>query len=351
MTTHKTIEWLDDKKAVRLLDQALLPETVAYKDLEDVDSVAAAIRDMTVRGAPAIGVTAAYGLVIAAWMESSDELGAVQGAVKVAAETLRAARPTAVNLAWALAEVDRRVAKVTVKTAADLRDVLQNCADEMALEDIAINRAIGQAAMALMPEDQVTFIHHCNTGSLATVDYGTALGVIRAAHEGGLRVHVFVDETRPRFQGARLTCWELQNQGIAHQLIVDGASSHVMQRFPVDMCVVGTDRVAANGDVANKVGTCNLAAAAKVHGVPFYVAAPLSSVDLDTPTGADIEIEQRDPHEITTINGASLAPRGVEAYNPAFDITPAALVTAIITEKGVAYPPYEESLRQLKGSE
>ena len=351
MTQYKTIEWLDDKKAVRLLDQEVLPDTIAFKDLDTVESVASAIRNMTVRGAPAIGVTAAYGLVIAAWLEPSDELGSVQRAVNSAAATLRAARPTAVNLAWALAEVERRVTEAPVKSAADFRAALLETANDMAQEDIAINRAIGQAAMALMPEEKVTFIHHCNTGSLATVEYGTALGVIRAAHDSGLDVIVFVDETRPRFQGARLTCWELQNEGIRHRLIVDGASSHVMQRFPVDMCMVGTDRVAANGDVANKVGTCNLAAAAKAHGVPFYVAAPLSSVDLDTPTGADIEIELRDPEEVSTINGSLLAPSGVEVYNPAFDITPAALVTAIITEKGIAYPPFEESLRKLKGSE
>jgi methylthioribose-1-phosphate isomerase len=202
--------------------------------------------------------------------------------------------------------------------------------------------------MPLMPKKKVTFIHHCNTGSLATVDYGTALGVIRTAHEAGLDVHVFVDETRPRLQGARLTCWELENQGISHQLIVDGASSHVMQKFAIDMCMVGCDRVAANGDVANKIGTCNLAAVAKAHGVPFYVAAPLANVDLGTKTGADIEIEERNPEEVAVINGSWIAPPGVKVYNPAFDVTPAGWVTAIVTERGIAYPPFTESLRWLK---
>lgn len=345
---YKTIEWLDDEKALRLLDQAILPGEVAYKTLVDVDSVAAAIRDMTVRGAPAIGVTAAYGLVVAAYRQKSDEIGAVREAVKQAGEVLKASRPTAVNLFWAVDEMARRVSKVAVENGEQYREVLLACANELFQEDIDINRAIGQSALALMPEAKVTFIHHCNTGSLATVDFGTALGIIRTAHEAGLNVHVFVDETRPRLQGARLTCWELENQGISHQLIVDGASSHVMQNFAVDMCVVGCDRVAANGDVANKIGTCNLAAAAKANNVPFYVAAPLSTVDLDTRCGDEIEIEQRDAAEVKIINGSWIAPQGVDVYNPAFDVTPAHLITAIVTEKGVAYPPFTENLRRLK---
>lgn len=345
---YKTIEWLDEKKAIRLLDQSVLPGEVRYQALENVESVFNAIGNMTVRGAPAIGVTAAYGLAIAAFRESSDETDAVKAAVQNASQYLSAARPTAVNLAWALGEVIRRVDQSDIESADEYREAILSCAHQMAQEDVDINRAIARSAMTLMPAEKVTFIHHCNTGSLATVDYGTALGVIRMAHETGLNVHVFVDETRPRLQGSRLTCWELNNQGISHQLIVDGASSHVMQKFAVDMCVVGCDRVAANGDVANKVGTSNLAAVARANGIPFYVAAPLSTIDLNSPSGHAIEIEERDPDEVRIINGTWVAPQNVNVYNPAFDITPADWITAIITEKGVVYPPFTEGLRSIK---
>lgn len=348
MAGYRTIEWLDNSKAVRLLDQSLLPDQVAYATFSDVAGVAEAIRNMTVRGAPAIGVTAAYGLVVAAHRESSEEVADIQRAVQEATEVLKAARPTAVNLFWALDEMVAGANRAAVESGEEYRNALLACAHQMAKDDIDINRALGQAAMALMPAKKVTFIHHCNTGSLATVDFGTALGVIRTAHESGLQVHVFVDETRPRLQGARLTCWELENLGISHQLIVDGASSQVMKTFAVDMCVVGVDRVAANGDVANKIGTCNLAIVAKAHGVPFYACAPLSSVDLATGSGEDITIEERDPAEVKIINGAWVAPRDVDVYNPAFDITPAEFITAIVTEKGVAYPPFTASLRRLK---
>ena len=349
MAAYKTIEWLDESKAIRLLDQSLLPGEVAYATLSDVAGVAEAIRNMTVRGAPAIGVTAAYGLVVAAYRESSDEIADIQRAVQKATGVLKASRPTAVNLFWALDEMVEGVNPASVDSGKEYRNALLACAHQMAKDDIDINRALGQAAMALMPAEKVTFIHHCNTGSLATVEFGTALGVIRTAHEAGLKVHVFVDETRPRLQGARLTCWELENQGISYQLIVDGASSQVMKTFAVDMCVVGVDRVAANGDVANKIGTCNLAIVARAHGVHFYACAPLSSVDLATGSGTDITIEERDPAEVKIINGGWVAPRDVAVYNPAFDVTPAEFITAIVTEKGVAYPPFTESLRRLKG--
>jgi methylthioribose-1-phosphate isomerase len=348
MAVYKTIEWLDESKAVRLLDQSRLPGEVAYATLCDVEGVAAAIRNMTVRGAPAIGVTAAYGLVVAAYREPSDDIAAIDSAVQKAIGVLKASRPTAVNLFWALDHMAASVSQAALASGEEYRRALLACAHQLAKDDIDINRALGQAAMALMPAEKVTFIHHCNTGSLATVEFGTALGVIRTAHEAGLQVHVFVDETRPRLQGARLTCWELENQGISHQLIVDGASSQVMKTFAVDMCVVGVDRVAANGDVANKIGTCNLAIVARAHGVPFYACAPLSSVDLATSCGADITIEERDPAEVKIINEGWVAPRGVAVYNPAFDVTPAEFITAIVTEKGVAYPPFAESLRRLK---
>ncbi len=359
MAVFKSIEWLHDDNAIRVLDQSILPGKVEYKICRTAADSEAAIRDMVVRGAPLIGVTAAYGLVLAAFQEQAEDIQAVQQAVQAADALLRTSRPTAVNLFWALDEMARRVQEIVreraerqpVTTAGEYRTVFLQCAHQLAAEDVAINKAIGTAAMALMPKDKVTFIHHCNTGALATVDYGTALGVIRMAHESALDVHVFVDETRPRLQGARLTCWELQQQGISHQLIVDGASAHVMQTFDVDMCVVGCDRVAANGDVANKIGTCNLATVATANGVPFYVAAPLSTIDLDTACGAAIEIEERAAEEVTIIDGAQVAPDATQVYNPAFDVTSAELVTAIITERGVVYPPFEESLRKIKAAD
>ncbi len=352
MAAFKSIEWLNDDNAIRVLDQAVLPGKVEYKICNTVADTEAAIRNMTVRGAPLIGITAAYGLVLAAQQEQANDIEVVQHAVQAADALLRTSRPTAVNLFWALDEMAGRVQERTktqqFSSAADYRRALLQCAHQLAAEDVAINQGIGSAALALMPKSKVTFIHHCNTGALATVDYGTALGVIRTAHENGLNVHVFVDETRPRLQGARLTCWELQQQGISHQLIVDGASAHVMHTFNVDMCVVGCDRVAANGDVANKIGTCNLATVAKANGVPFYVAAPLSTIDLETPRGADIEIEERAAEEVTVIDGAHVAPDATQVYNPAFDVTPANLITAIITEKGIVYPPFQQNLRKVK---
>ena len=351
MAVYKSIEWLDVDKAIRVLDQSVLPAKIEYKICRSAADSEAAIRDMVVRGAPLIGVTAAYGLVLAAHQEQTEDLPTLQQAVHQADQLLRTSRPTAVNLFWALDEMARRVEKQKLTNANEYRSVLLQCAHQLAEEDVAINKGIGSAALALMPKHKVTFIHHCNTGALATVDYGTALGVIRTAHENGLNVHVFVDETRPRLQGARLTCWELQQQGISHQLIVDGASAHVMQTFDVDMCVVGCDRVAANGDVANKIGTCNLATVARANGVPFYVAAPLSTIDLETLCGADIEIEQRAAEEVTTIDSVEVAPAATPVYNPAFDVTPADLITAIITEKGVVYPPFQESLRKIKAAD
>ncbi|SEL06021.1 methylthioribose-1-phosphate isomerase [Colwellia chukchiensis] len=348
MRPYKSIEWLAQEKAIRLIDQKALPSVVEYNNYSTVNAVAQAINDMTVRGAPVIGVAAAYGLVIAVFNEESNDVAKLAASMVHADRILRASRPTAVNLFWALDQMAERVAKHQPKTAAEYRQLVLACAQELEAEDIAINKNLSTHALTLLPKDKVTFIHHCNTGALATVDYGTALGVIRMAHESGRQVHVFVDETRPRLQGARLTSWELQQQGISHQLIVDGASSHVMQKFAVDMCVVGCDRVAANGDFANKVGTCNLAMVAKANGVPFYVAAPLSTIDLETSCGADIEIEERASEEVTEIDGARVAPDGIDVYNPAFDVTPAEFITAIITEKGIVYPPFLENLQKIK---
>jgi methylthioribose-1-phosphate isomerase len=349
MADYKSIEWLEDEKALRLLNQLMLPGKLEYCLYTTVEGIASAIKDMTVRGAPAIGVAAAYGLVAAANETGGNDLDQLKAKLANAAALLRNARPTAVNLFWALDEMEHRANIQGATSADDLMSALLHSAHDIAQEDITINTNIGKSAMALMPEGKVTFIHHCNTGSLATVKYGTALGIIRMAHESGLTVNVFVDETRPRLQGARLTSWELKELGIAHKLIVDGASSLVMQKFDVDMCVVGCDRVAANGDFANKVGTCNLAAVARANNVPFYVAAPLSTIDLATACGEDIEIEERDADEVTVIEGQRVAPEGIDVYNPAFDITPASLITAIITEKGVVYPPFKENLQKIRG--
>ncbi|PCI31919.1 MAG: S-methyl-5-thioribose-1-phosphate isomerase [Alphaproteobacteria bacterium] len=346
MRAYRSIEWLDEPKALRLLDQTKIPGEIAYITYDDVAAIAGAIVDMVVRGAPAIGVTAAYGLAIAAWHSSAETLAEMKGHVAKADALLRTSRPTAVNLFWALDQMQQRVAQAKPTTIDAYREALVQAAHALAREDVEINKAIGQAALAIVPAE-ATFIHHCNTGGIATVDYGTALGIIRIAHEAGRKVHVYVDETRPRLQGSRLTSWELQQLGISHQIIVDGASGFVMKNKKVDMCVVGCDRVALNGDVANKIGTYNLALVAKAHDVPFYVAAPLSTIDRAMASGDLIEIEERHGDEITKIDGTSVAPAGAEVLNPAFDVTPGHLVTGIITEKGIIYPPYTENLSKL----
>ena len=342
MPVFKSIEWLDEQQCVRLLDQKVLPHDELYVDCSSVDEVARAIDDMTVRGAPAIGVAAAYGLAIAAICAAGD----VAAAVTSAADFLRTVRPTAVNLMWAIDEAQRRIAARSPPGDESYRQAVLAIAHELAEEDVATNLAIGDAAAPLFG-DRTSVIHHCNTGSIATIDYGTALGTIRLATERGKSVFVYVDETRPRLQGARLTCWELQKLGVPHQLIVDGASGHVMRDKDVDFCLVGCDRVAANGDVANKIGTFNLAIAAKYNNVPFYVAAPMSTIDRSTPSGADIEIEERDADEVGAIDGQPVTPPGVDVYNPAFDVTPAELITGIITEKGIVRPPYSRNLAKL----
>lgn len=346
MRAYQSIEWLEDQKALRLLDQTKIPGEIVYVTLSSVEDIATAIIDMVVRGAPAIGVSAAYGLVAAAWQEEQAALSAVMARVDQADALLRASRPTAVNLFWALDQMKLRVQAENPATLADYRHALVEAAHALAREDVEINKAIGHAALEIVPAE-ATFMHHCNTGGIATVDYGTALGIIRIAHEAGRKVHVYVDETRPRFQGSRLTSWELQQLGISHQIIVDGASGFVMKNKPVDMCVVGCDRVAMNGDVANKIGTYNLAIVAREHQVPFYVAAPTSTIDQGMVSGDLIEIEEREAEEVTVVDGLRVAPDGADVFNPAFDVTPAHLISGIITEKGIIYPPYPENLSNL----
>ncbi len=347
MSAFRSIEWLESG-AVRMLDQRRLPLETVYHEYGAAVAVADAIRAMVIRGAPAIGAAAAYGLALTAVHTAVSDVVSLRAELADSAERLRRSRPTAVNLFGAIDRVMARALDDALATVAALQTAVLDEARAIAAEDVQTNRQIGLNALPLIP-DTATIIHHCNTGSLATVDYGTALGIIRTAHEQGKKVHVLVDETRPRLQGGRLTAWELQQQGIPFQVIADGASGHFMRRRGVDLCVVGADRVAANGDTANKIGTYNLAVVAHENKVPFYVAAPLTTIDFATQTGDEIEIEERPSREITHIRDCQITPDGAEAANPAFDVTPAGYITAIITEKGVAYPPFAESLARLRG--
>ncbi|HEY76555.1 MAG TPA: S-methyl-5-thioribose-1-phosphate isomerase [Thermoflexia bacterium] len=340
----RTVEWHEGR--VRLIDQRLLPSEFRVVELTEVEAVARAIREMVVRGAPAIGATAGFGMALAALRSPARDREGVLRDLERAAEILRAARPTAVNLAWAVERVLRRVAEE--RDPGRMREAALEEAQAIADEDVAVNRRMGEIGASVVP-DGATILHHCNTGALATVDYGTALGVIRAAHEQGKRVHVLVDETRPRLQGARLTAWELQRLGIPFTLIADNAAGHFMRTGQADLVLVGADRIAANGDVANKIGTYKLAVVAKENGIPFYVVAPTSTVDLSLSTGEEIPIEERPPEEVTalTLMGKPVAPEGVPVANPAFDVTPHRYVTGIVTERGIAYPPFHLTLPPL----
>ena len=343
----RTVEYRQG--AVRLIDQTRLPAAVEFVECRTWQQVAEAIRRMRVRGAPAIGVTAAYGLALAALNFRGDDPRAFEAEIERAAEGLAQTRPTAVNLFWGL-EQGRRVAQRADEIGvAAARQELLALAERLADEDVAACRRLGAFGAELVPLG-ANILTHCNAGALATVDYGTALGVVRAAAEAGRRPHVFVDETRPFLQGARLTAWELQQLGIPQTLITDTMAGHFISRGGVDLVVVGADRIAANGDVANKIGTYTLAVLCHENGVPFYVAAPISTLDLSLSSGAEIPIEQRSVDEVIRIGGQRIAPEGVQAAHPAFDVTPARYVSAIITERGVARPPYEESLARLRKS-
>ena len=342
------LRWSDG--ALHLLDQLRLPGEEVWLRCQTEAEVAAAIRTMVVRGAPAIGCAAAYGVALAArrlarpGLSPADFLAELDGAI----ELLRATRPTAVNLFWALGQMRdaaREAARAMAGASLDaIASALESRAQVIQADDIAMCRRIGQHGAALVP-DGAAVLTHCNAGALATGGYGTALGVIRAAREAGKSVRVLADETRPFLQGARLTAWELVRDGFDVTLIPDGAAAFLMSRGEVSCIVVGADRIAANGDVANKIGTYGLAVAAARHGIPFYVAAPTSTLDPATATGADIPIEERAGDELLSLGGVALAAAGARARYPAFDITPAELVTAIITDRGVARPPYGESLR------
>jgi methylthioribose-1-phosphate isomerase len=318
---------------VRLIDQRALPGRLTYVECSTAGDVERAIRDLVVRGAPAIGAAGAYGVALAAARAQS------AAPVRRAAARLRSVRPTAVNLARG---VDRVLAAYESSGAgAALAE-----AHDVAAEDVAANRALGAHGASLVPEG-ARVLTHCNAGALACVGYGTALGIVRAAFDAGNAVHVWVDETRPVLQGARLTAWELARLGIDHAVVADAAAGSLMAQGEVDVVVVGADRVAANGDVANKVGTYPLAVLARHHSVPFVVAAPTSTIDLATAAGSDIVVEERPSTEVTHLVGVRTVPRGTTARNPAFDVTPAALVSAIVTERGIARPPYGASLRTL----
>lgn len=345
MAAFHTIEWMDPG-LVSMIDQRALPHKVVYNEYKDPAAVASAIKDMVIRGAPAIGAAAAFGLALVPVHDTSGNVGTVIENLRYAASILRQARPTAVNLFWAVDRVFARIEAEEFDSVSQLRDAVLGEAQKIAREDVEINYSLGSHAQSLIPDGAAIF-HHCNTGSLAAVDYGTALGAIRIAHEKGKSIFVYVDETRPRLQGARLTAWELKQYGVPFKVVVDSTSGFYMQTEKIDLCIVGTDRVAANGDVANKIGSYNLAVVAHENGVPFYVAVPKSTIDLGTPTGKQIEIEERPPEEVTHLGSWQITPDDTPVGNPAFDITPAQYITAFITEDGVVYPPYEENLAQL----
>lgn len=315
-------------KVLTLLDQRLLPAEEIWIDCSSAREVADAIRTMIVRGAPAIGVSAAFGMALA-WRDGDD--------LAEAARVLKESRPTAVNLGWA---VDRMLA-----AARNGIDLVQE-AETILRDDVEANMQMGRFGAELLGPT-ATVLTHCNAGALATGGYGTALGVIRAAVESGRHIAVFADETRPWLQGSRLTAWELQREGIEVTLITDNMAGHFFQEGKFDAVIVGADRIAANGDAANKIGTYTVAVLANAHGVPFYIAAPVSTIDPSCPSGKQIPIEERNPSEVTELLGIRLAPQGVKARHPAFDVTPARLITAIITEKGVLHPPFDEAIARL----
>jgi len=337
--TIETIEWTPD--GVVMIDQTRLPRETVFVTCRDYVEVAEAIRGMIIRGAPAIGVAAAMGVAIGAL--KSDDL---EADMPLICDTLAKTRPTAVNLFWAIDRMKRVYAESRHLSLKEVRGKLVDEAQRIRDEDIAINQAIGRHGAELVPDGK-TVLTHCNAGALATAGFGTALGVIRAAVRMGKKIDVFADETRPFLQGARLTAWELQRDGIDTTLITDNMAGHFLKSGRIGCVVVGADRIAANGDVANKIGTYSVAVLAKENGVPFYVAAPISTLDLTLASGELIPIEERASKEVTHVQGVHVAPDGIKVANPAFDVTPSRYVTAIITEKGVARAPFAESLKKL----
>jgi methylthioribose-1-phosphate isomerase len=343
----KTVAWTDE--GVRMLDQRLLPTEEKYLMLRSYDEVAEAIKKMIVRGAPAIGVSAAMGLALGAKQSVGTSVADLEFDFDYMCEVMGSTRPTAVNLFWAIERMRAafRRAKAEIDDVDEIKRRLVTEAQAIFQEDIEANRSLGRFGGELIP-DGATVLTHCNAGALATAgDYGTALGVIRGARDAGKRIAVIADETRPFLQGSRLTAWELSQDDIPVTLITDNMAGHVMKQGKVDAVVVGADRIAANGDTANKIGTYMVAVLARQHDIPFYVAAPISTIDLSLDTGEGIPIEERDAREVTHVHEHRLAPEGVQVHNPAFDVTPHELIAAIITDKGVARKPYTESLKRM----
>jgi methylthioribose-1-phosphate isomerase len=341
----KTLEWTSS--GVRFIDQTRLPTEEVYVTCGNYQDVAKAIRDMIVRGAPAIGVAAAMGIALGIQQSRAKDIPSLRSEFDQIAKTLAETRPTAVNLFWAITRMREKFESSTLQGAETTKAALVGEAQQMYLEDIAACQAMGRYGATLIPKAGGV-LTHCNAGALATCGYGTALGVIRSAVEQGHQLHVYADETRPFLQGARLTAWELMHDGIPTTVLCDNMAASLMRQGRIGAVIVGADRIAANGDVANKIGTYGVAVLAKEHGIPFFVAAPWSTIDLRTPTGDHIPIEQRPEIEVTHHAGRQLTPHGVGIENPAFDVTPARYVTAIITERGVLRAPYSESLLELE---
>jgi methylthioribose-1-phosphate isomerase len=336
-----TIEWLENK--VKIIDQTRLPAELIYLHIDQVEILGEAIKKLRVRGAPAIGIAGAFGVLLAIQHFHGENKNQFFAALDRAVDYLRGTRPTAVNLSWALERMRRTAEAHRREAIAQIKKLLFAEANKIYEEDRQTCRALGRHGAELIP-NPATIITHCNTGALATADFGTALGVLFSAHAQGKKLHVFVDETRPLLQGARLNMWELMQEGISCTLICDNTAAFVMQRQKIGCCIVGADRIARNGDTANKIGTYSLAVNAQKHGVPFYVAAPISTIDFNINTGEQIPIEERVAEEVAEGFGKRTTPVGAQVYNPAFDVTPHHLISAIITEAGVIRPPYEQNL-------
>lgn len=340
----KTMEWKEG--SLILLDQTRLPLEVIYVKCRTAEEVAEAIKTMKVRGAPAIGASAAYGLVLGAFKIQESEKAEFIEKVKSVSSMLASTRPTAVNLFWALKRMESVLDNNNAQNVDELKELLLKEAHAIYNEDIEMNRRMGKFGNELIPEG-ARILTHCNAGALATAGYGTALGVIRAAHEAGKNIQVFADETRPLLQGARLTAWELMQDNIPVTLITDNMAGYLMRKGLIDLAVVGADRITANGDVANKIGTYTVAVLCKEHNIPFFVAAPASTIDMSLSSGEEIPIEERHSLEVTSVFGQEVAPRDVKVLNPAFDVTPGELITAIITDRGIIKAPFKENLSKL----
>ncbi len=344
----QTLEWTE--QGVRFIDQTKLPTEETYVTCKSYEQVADAIRTMVVRGAPAIGVAAAMGIALGAQNSKAETVADLKRDLDQICDVIGKTRPTAVNLFWAIRRMQEKFERIRIRPIKQIKRELIEESKRMHAEDIAANQAMGRHGATLMPSEGGV-LTHCNAGALATAGYGTALGVIRAAVEQGKKIHVYADETRPCLQGSRLTAWELMKDGIPTTVISDNMAGAMMKQRKIEAVVVGADRIAANGDVANKIGTYTVAVLAKENGIPLYVAAPISTVDLACPDGEHIPIEQRNSREVTHIAGKQMTPDGVSIENPAFDVTPAKYVTAIVTERGIAREPYVESLQKLAAAE